>query len=84
MDFVYVYSDGTNSYAWDTVAFVQTPQRFTQENNTDDPLGNNATIQFDVINRGKDGIAGNCNIATLLWNLFLLVLKNHVFVYMKL
>ncbi len=50
-------SEGTNAYAWDMVALVQTPQRFVQEKHDTDPLGNNATIQFDIINRGKDGIS---------------------------
>jgi cellulose synthase/poly-beta-1,6-N-acetylglucosamine synthase-like glycosyltransferase len=44
-------------YTWDKVAFVQTPQRFTPEMTTmDDPLGNHAAVQYDVINHGKDGI----------------------------
>jgi cellulose synthase/poly-beta-1,6-N-acetylglucosamine synthase-like glycosyltransferase len=45
-------------YVWDKVAFVQTPQRFTEEqvNFKDDPLGNNAAVQYDIINIGKDGV----------------------------
>ena len=37
------------------VAFVQTPQRFRMEL-SNDPLGNHAISQYDVINHGKDGI----------------------------
>ncbi len=62
----FVFSEGTNAYAWDTVAFVQTPQHFTQDDGGDDPLGNNATIQFDVINRGKDGISGIAALLSLI------------------
>ncbi|KAG5191792.1 cellulose synthase, family GT2 [Tribonema minus] len=44
-------------YGWARVAFVQTPQRFKPDQMTlDDPLGNHAAVQYDVINRGKDGI----------------------------
>ncbi|CAM9949458.1 unnamed protein product, partial [Laminaria digitata] len=42
-------------YRWAKVAFVQTPQRFRMEL-TNDPLGNHAISQYDVINHGKDGI----------------------------
>lgn len=34
---------------------MQTPQRFRMEL-TNDPLGNHAISQYDVINHGKDGI----------------------------
>ncbi|KAG5192414.1 hypothetical protein JKP88DRAFT_271166 [Tribonema minus] len=43
-------------YRWAKVAFVQTPQRFTNNVQADDPLGNHAAVQYDVINHGKDGI----------------------------
>ncbi|CAM9415618.1 unnamed protein product [Ectocarpus sp. 4 AP-2014] len=42
-------------YRWAKVAFVQTPQRFRMEL-SNDPLGNHAISQYDVINHGKDGI----------------------------
>mmetsp|Transcript_1129 Transcript_1129/g.1733 ORF Transcript_1129/g.1733 Transcript_1129/m.1733 type:complete len:968 (+) Transcript_1129:131-3034(+) len=46
-----------NRYGWARVAFVQTPQRFKPDQlNLDDPLGNHAAVQYDVINHGKDGI----------------------------
>jgi Cellulose synthase len=48
-------STGQN-YGWAKVAFVQTPQRFSVADDADDPLGNHAAIQYDVINHGKDGI----------------------------
>jgi hypothetical protein len=36
---------------------VQTPQRFRPDQMAeDDPLGNHAAVQYDVINHGKDGI----------------------------
>ncbi|CAM9342279.1 unnamed protein product [Ascophyllum nodosum] len=47
----------TGQYKWAKVAFVQTPQRFRQEL-PNDPLGNHAASQYDVINIGKDGIGG--------------------------
>jgi cellulose synthase/poly-beta-1,6-N-acetylglucosamine synthase-like glycosyltransferase len=43
-------------YRWAKVAFVQTPQRFNHTIQADDPLGNHAAVQYDVINHGKDGI----------------------------
>ncbi|KAG5179332.1 cellulose synthase, family GT2 [Tribonema minus] len=43
-------------YRWAKVAFVQTPQRFQTNQQADDPLGNHAAVQYDVINHGKDGI----------------------------
>eukprot|EP00612_Vaucheria_litorea_P005782 CAMPEP_0171461346 /NCGR_PEP_ID=MMETSP0945-20130129/5831_1 /TAXON_ID=109269 /ORGANISM="Vaucheria litorea, Strain CCMP2940" /LENGTH=671 /DNA_ID=CAMNT_0011987675 /DNA_START=409 /DNA_END=2424 /DNA_ORIENTATION=+ len=46
----------SGQYTWDKVAFVQTPQRFPAEISKDDPLGNHAAVQYDVINHGKDGI----------------------------
>ncbi|CAB1103980.1 GT2 [Ectocarpus sp. CCAP 1310/34] len=45
----------TQQYKWAKVAFVQTPQRFRKDL-PDDPLGNHAASQYDVINIGKDGI----------------------------
>lgn len=42
-------------YRWAKIAFVQTPQRFRMDL-TNDPLGNHAISQYDVINHGKDGI----------------------------
>jgi cellulose synthase/poly-beta-1,6-N-acetylglucosamine synthase-like glycosyltransferase len=46
-----------NKYGWARVAFVQTPQRFKPDMlRADDPLGNHAAVQYDVINHGKDGI----------------------------
>ncbi|CAM9632852.1 unnamed protein product, partial [Choristocarpus tenellus] len=47
----------TKDYKWAPVAFVQTPQRFRTELEND-PLGNHAASQYDVINHGKDGIGG--------------------------
>ncbi|CAM9783444.1 unnamed protein product [Discosporangium mesarthrocarpum] len=44
-------------YRWAKVAYVQTPQRFRQEL-PNDPLGNHASLQYDVINHGKDGVGG--------------------------
>ncbi|KAG5175559.1 cellulose synthase, family GT2 [Tribonema minus] len=46
----------SNTYTWAKVAFVQTPQRFPFQKEKDDPLGNHAAMQYDVINHGKDGI----------------------------
>lgn len=42
-------------YRWAKIAFVQTPQRFRMDL-INDPLGNHAISQYDVINHGKDGI----------------------------
>jgi cellulose synthase/poly-beta-1,6-N-acetylglucosamine synthase-like glycosyltransferase len=44
------------SYAWDDVCLVQTPQKFSLGSLEDDPLGNHATMGFDVANAGKDGV----------------------------
>jgi cellulose synthase/poly-beta-1,6-N-acetylglucosamine synthase-like glycosyltransferase len=54
--FFKVGEDG--KYNWDSVSFVQTPQRFLDEQmvRADDPLGNTAAVQYDIINVGKDGI----------------------------
>mmetsp|Transcript_8020 Transcript_8020/g.12169 ORF Transcript_8020/g.12169 Transcript_8020/m.12169 type:complete len:1034 (-) Transcript_8020:205-3306(-) len=47
---------GGQRYRWAKVAFVQTPQRFNTKLQANDPLGNHAAVQYDVINHGKDGI----------------------------
>lgn len=57
MPYFFELNDACTSYSWAKVAFVQTPQRFKPDQMAlDDPLGNHAAVQYDVINHGKDGI----------------------------
>jgi cellulose synthase/poly-beta-1,6-N-acetylglucosamine synthase-like glycosyltransferase len=53
--YFFALNQESKEYMWGNVAFVQTPQKFTEGNLDHDPLGNHAAAQYDVINHGKDG-----------------------------
>ncbi|CAM9163729.1 unnamed protein product [Phaeothamnion confervicola] len=58
LPYLFTYDETKGCYRWADVAFVQVPQRFedVKDWKDPDPLGNQAMLQFDVVNCGRDGV----------------------------
>ncbi|CAM9618770.1 unnamed protein product [Ectocarpus sp. 8 AP-2014] len=58
--YFFTFDKPRRCYKWANIAFIQTPQRFHDRTdwNDPDPLGNQAATQFDIVNSGRDGAGG--------------------------
>ncbi|CAM9502564.1 unnamed protein product, partial [Ectocarpus sp. 13 AM-2016] len=58
--YFFTFDKPRRCYKWADIAFIQTPQRFHDRTdwNDPDPLGNQAATQFDIVNSGRDGAGG--------------------------